>query len=151
MVFVEIFGIDPYMLRQVSRDLTPKLAKICETDENSISFYAPEGLLVHNGVEQNAWNITIKVFMNYKYQIHRKEIIDLLVSSFSKIAIHITVAFTYHQKEEVYGFVNSDYPLFLTENNIVDEDDEEFEDDDVDDLNDVFSGNAFEGFEDKLK
>ena len=65
MVFVEIFGIDPYMLRQVSRDLTPKLAKICETDENSINFYAPEGLLVHNGVEQNAWNITIKVLMNY--------------------------------------------------------------------------------------
>ncbi len=147
MVLVEVFGIDPYSLRQVSKDLTPKLSEVCEVSKDEINFYGTEGLLVHDGVEQNTWNIVIKVVLLRRLQVIQKEISKLLVEYFKDIAIHVTVIYSYYLQEEKYVYKNEEYPLFLTEKNIVEEDDE-FEDDD--NIDDIYTGDAFKDFKDKV-
>ena len=57
MIVIKVFGLDPYLLRDISEDLTSKLASLYEISEDEIDFYGSEGLIVHKGVEQNTWNI----------------------------------------------------------------------------------------------
>ena len=63
MITLVTFGIDPYSLRQLSREITPGLTALFECKEDDINFYATEGLFVHNGVEQNTWYVVIKVML----------------------------------------------------------------------------------------
>jgi hypothetical protein len=140
MITVIILGIDPYQLRDLSRDLTKPLANICEVSEDDINFYAPEGLLVHNGVEQNTWNVQIRVVAPRKVQVLQKEIAKTIAGFMSHIAIHTTIVFAYYLSDERETFINKEYPLFLDEkNSVVTEDITEDDNED-----DVFTGNIFE-------
>ena len=49
---ITILGLDPYLLKQLSRELTKQLVEVYECGEDGIDFFAPEGLLLHNGIDQ---------------------------------------------------------------------------------------------------
>ena len=78
MITITMLGLDPYLLRQVSKNLTEKLADIYEVSEDEINFFAPEGLLVHNGVEQNTWNIIVKVDAPLKVKVLENKVVKLI-------------------------------------------------------------------------
>ena len=48
MITIKIYGIDPYLLRNISKDATKKIADLYEISEDEINFLAPECLYVHN-------------------------------------------------------------------------------------------------------
>ena len=73
MITVSILGLDPYVVRGISKDVTPKLADIYETSKDKINFYCPECLYIHDGVEQNTWNILVKVEAPMKVKVRKKK------------------------------------------------------------------------------
>lgn len=147
MITVKIIGIDPYSLRNLSKDLTGELANLCEVDEKDINFYAPEGLLVHDGVEQNTWNVHVNVEAPRKIKVLEQQIADVLAGYVKHIAIHVTVIFNYYLAEERHEYINKEYPVYLTEENEVTIEEENSENDN---LEEVYTGNVFENIEEKL-
>lgn len=148
MITVVTFGIDPYSLTQLSRDITPRLSSLFECTDNDINFYATEGLYVHNGVEQNTWYILIKVMLPRKLQIFQKEAAHIIANFYKNVAIHLEIIFEYYLSDEREVFINKDYPLYLNENNMVQASEQEIETDDIDD---IYTGDAFEEYRSKLE
>lgn len=146
MITIITYGIDPYSLRQLSTDLTPSLSNLLEVKDDDINFYATEGLMVHMGVEQNTWNILIRIVLPRKLQIFQKEVSSLLINYYKKISIHMNIIFSYYLSDEIETYINKEYPLYLNEDNVVEEDFEEIEGDD-----DIYTGDAFESIKDKLE
>ena len=89
-----------------------------------------------------------------------------MLKTFSEFSIHVQVVFSYYEEENAYEKINEEYPRYITESNVVstDSDCEEEEEDengeanprdrsdlDINNPDDIYLGNVFEGFEEKLK
>lgn len=61
MVTISIYGLDQYTVGHYSKEHTKNLANLFEVNEDDISFYSPDALVFHNGVEQTSWNAIVKV------------------------------------------------------------------------------------------
>ena len=147
MITIIVLGIDPYLLRDLSRDLTKPLSSLCEVSEDDIDFYAPEGLLVHKGVEQNTWNVKVRVVAPRKVQVLQKQIAKTIAEFLSHAVIHITIVFSYYLSDEREVFINKEYPLYMDEKNSVifetTSEEEEGEE--------VYTGNIFEKIDKDIK
>ena len=148
MITLFTFGIDPYSLRQLSADITPKLSQLFECKREDINFYATEGLFVHDGVEQNTWYILVKVMLPRKLQIFQKEAASIIANFYKNVVINLEIIFEYYLSDEREVFINHDYPLYLDENNMVEASDETIGDDDIED---IYTGDAFENYRDKFE
>ena len=69
MINITFYGIDPYMLRGLSKDLTEKVANLCEVSKEDILFMSSDGLLCFNGVEQDDWYALIYVDMPHELEV----------------------------------------------------------------------------------
>ena len=78
MITISIIGLDPYLVRQISKEMTPKLAELYEISEDKIDFYAPECLFIHNGVEQNTWNVLVRVNAPLKIKVLEKKAVKII-------------------------------------------------------------------------
>lgn len=172
MITITMLGLDPYLLRQVSKNLTEKLADIYEVSEDEINFFAPEGLLVHNGVEQNTWNIIVKVDAPFKVKVLENKVVKLIHEYTKDLCVNSEIYFTYFSQDSRYEFFRDDSPRFMTEENSLyvdeeddfNENDEECCDDDCcchdhncnhdgcscNDEEEIYLGNAFEEFDKKM-
>lgn len=149
MITISIFGLDPYMVRGISKDITPKLADIYETSKDNINFFCPECLFIHDGVEQNTWNILVKVDAPMKVKVMEKEACKILHQFLKDACINMEIQFYYFSQDNYYEYIDKTHPRFMTEENVVYEEDD-YEDDE-DNSVEPYLGNVFEGFEDKLK
>lgn len=147
MVTISILGLDPYLVRQISKAMTPKLADICEMSKDNINFYAPECLVIHDGVEQNTWNVIVRVNAPLKVKVMEKEACKIIHEYIKDACVNMSVEFYYYSSDIRYEFISKDHPRFMDENNLV------VEDDCCDDEEDEepYLGNIFEGFEEKIK
>ena len=137
MISIEVFGLDQFVVGNLSKDLTPRIAKLYGVDEEDIIFISPQVMVFHKGVEQTSWNILIK-----------DEMSDLIMKGIGEVAIHVTVLFEYYSTGDRYQRINDDYPLFITEANLVDlendyDDEEDSESDEEEE--DIYTGDIFEG------
>ncbi|MBO8428222.1 MAG: hypothetical protein IAC58_06745 [Firmicutes bacterium] len=150
MITLSIIGLDPYLVRQISKEMTPKLANLYEISKDEINFYAPECLYIHDGVEQNTWNVLVKVDAPLKVKVLEKDASKIIEEYLKDACINLEIIFSYYSLDNRYEFLNKDYPRFMTEKNTVEveEYDEESEEDSDEE---PYLGNVFEGLEDKLK
>ena len=162
MITIKIYGIDPYLLRNISKDATKKIADLYETSVDNINFLAPECLYVHNGVEQNTWNVLVRVHAPKKVEVLENDAFKIIVQYVKDVAINIECVFYYFSSDNYHELLNSDYPRFMSEENTVNVDtsyeeyDEKVEEEDEHhhheiSEDDLYLGNAFEGFEEKIK
>lgn len=164
MITVKIYGIDPYLLRGISKDVTKKLADLYEISKDEINFISPECLVAHDGVEQNTWNIFVEVHAPKKVSILEDKAFDILAQYLKSITINMECVFYYFSSDNYHKSINTEYPRFMKEENSAYIEEDYEEDDECDDPNceehhhhhheeetDIFLGNAFEGFEDKIK
>lgn len=146
MVNVYIYGIDQFVVGELSRELTPLLANVYETKEEEVNFIAPNCMVFHKGCEQTSWKAIVKVDAPEEMERVQKQVFDLLSHTIKEIAIHVTVSFTYHCRHDVFDYKNPDYPEYLTEDNQVDlespEYDEELSEGEGDD--EIYTGDIFE-------
>lgn len=161
MIIISVLGLDQFVVGHYSKEHTANLAELFETDSDEINFYAPSSMIFHNGVEQTSWNVVIRVLAECKYRTVEQNVSDYLLKTFSEFSIHVQVVFEYYEEENAYEKINDEYPRYITENNVVKTDNYEDEDDcddeheesnlDIDNPDEIYLGNAFEGFEEKLK
>ncbi len=151
MILISIFGLDQFVVGKYSSEHTENLALAFECSEDEINFYAPYSMIFHKGVEQTSWNSLVVVSLEEKYRPFEEKAVDYIFKTLKDFCIHIEIRFDYHANGSAYKLINDDYPLYLTENNIVEAEEETFEEDNLPNDDELYTGNVFEGMEDKLE
>lgn len=156
MITVSILGTDPYLVRQISKELTSRLADIYECKKDDINFYAPECLFIHDGVEQNTWNVLVRVHAPLKVKVMEKDVAKIIHEFMKDACINLAIEFYYYSQDNRYEFIDDTHPRFMTEDNSVEiSDDDSLEDElhderDEDGYEEPYLGNIFEDFEKKM-
>ena len=146
MITVIVYGLDQFVVGRLSRELGANLAKLYEVNEDEVIFVAPQDLVFHNGVEQTSWNLLIHVHAPKRAALVQDEVAEFLIQAIGDLAIHKTVEFYYYSEENRYQKIHDDYPRFITDDNLVDTDqeyDEDMEEGEEDDQ--IYTGDIFEG------
>lgn len=148
MITVLIYGLDQFVVGRLSREMTPNLAKLYELSEDEIIFVAPECMVFHQGVEQTSWNIIIKVTAPKKASILQDQVAKFILESIGDVAINKTLEFSYYSEGDRYVKYNEDYPRFIASDNLVDIDNEEYDENTAEGEADdeIFTGDIFENF-----
>ena len=128
MITITIYGLDQFVVGQLSRELTPLISKLYEVTDDDVSFIAPQAMVFHKGVEQTSWNILIHVCAPKKVAILQEHMAELMLHGIGDVAIHVSVEFYYYSQDDRYQKINESYPRFLSQDNLVDVDDEYPED-----------------------
>jgi len=151
MITITIYGLDQFVVGQLSRELTPLVAKLYEVTEDDVIFIAPQALVFHKGTEQTSWNILVQVNAPMKVSVLQDQMAELMLHGIGEVAINKTVEFHYYSQDDRYQLINDDYPRFLSEENLVDVEGEEYPEDieEGEEDDQVFTGDIFEGIEEK--
>ena len=150
MITITIYGLDQFVVGNLSRELTPLVAKLYEVDEDEVNFIAPQAMVFHKGTEQTSWNILIKVNAPKKVTVLQDQMAELMLHGIGEVAIHVNVEFTYYSQDDRYTKINPSYPRYISDENLVDVDDEYPEDIEEGEGDDeLYTGDIFEGLRDK--
>ncbi len=150
MITITIYGLDQFVVGNLSRELTPLVAKLYEVDEDEINFIAPQAMVFHKGTEQTSWNILIRVNAPKKVSVLQDQMAELMLHGIGEVAIHVNVEFTYYSQDDRYTKINPSYPRYISEENLVDIDDEYPEDiEEGEGEDELYTGDIFEGLRDK--
>ena len=150
MITITMYGLDQFVVGNLSRELTPLVAKLYEVDESEVNFIAPNAMVFHKGTEQTSWNILIQVNAPKKVSVLQDQMAQLMLHGIGEVAIHVAVEFTYYSQDNRYTKINPDYPRFISDENLVGLDDEYPEDiDEGEEDDEIFTGDIFEGLKDK--
>jgi hypothetical protein len=145
MITITFLGLDQYIVGRLSREMTPNLAKLYEVNEDDINFVAPSNMVFHNGVEQTSWNVIVRVNAPMKVSVLQEDVAKLISKSVGEAAINLAIEFYYYSSDNRYERINENYPRYITSDNIVDP---EIEYEELDEDEEVYDENIFEGFED---
>ena len=148
MVTIIIYGLDQFVVGRLSREMTPNLAKLYELSEDEILFIAPQNMVFHKGVEQTSWNIIIHVHAPSKAALLQDQVAKLLLESIGDVAINKILEFYYYSQDNRYTKFNETYPRFISADNLVDIDDEEYSEDmeEGEGEDEIFTGDIFQNF-----
>ena len=147
MITVFIYGLDQFVVGRLSREMTPNLAKLYELSEDEIIFVAPENMVFHKGVEQTSWNIIIHVHAPKKASVLQDQVAKLILETIGDVAINKILEFYYYSEDNRYTKLNEAYPRFIAADNLVDIENEDYEDmEEGDGENDIFTGDIFKDF-----
>lgn len=149
MITISLIGLDQYAVMTYSREHTKKLADLFEVKPDAINFYAPNAFFYHDGVDQTSWNTLVRVHAPNQVQILEEKVTAYLISTLMPMTINISIEFFYYDKKNRHDYLNREYPHFITEANavVVEDEDEEIEEDDEE----IYDGNVFAEFEEKIK
>ncbi len=167
MITIQILGLDQFVVGRYSRENTGSLAQLFHCGEDDISFYAPNAMMFHNGVEQTSWNVLVIVLAPSRFAAKEKEVSDYIGKTLNLFAINIQVLFQYYEEERRYEYRNTAFPPFITSEEIHDQGmtmrfgdlPEEEEDEGTDEEEpaskegeeEIYLGDAFEGFEERYE
>ena len=150
MITIVIYGLDQFVVGRLSREMTPNLAKLYELSEDEIIFVAPQNMVFHKGVEQTSWNILIQVNAPKKVSVLEEQMSQLMLHGIGEVAIHVAVEFYYYSQDNRYTKINENYPRFISDDNLVDIDDEYPEDiEEGEEDDEIFTGDIFDGIKEK--
>ena len=146
MITISIIGLDPYLVRQISKEMSAKIADIYETTVDNINFYSPECLFIHNGVEQNTWNVLVKVNAPLKVKVMEKDAAKIIHEFVKDACVNMAIEFYYYSQDNRYEYIDKNHPRFMTEENTV-----IVEYKPLEDGKEPYLGDIFENFEEKIK
>ncbi len=146
MVTISIYGLDQYVVGRYSKEHSANISSLLEVGEDDLVFYSPNAYVFHNGVEQTSWNTIVKVNAPEECEKLEDKVANYLIQTLKEFSIHLVVEFSYYHKHHRYEFVNKEYPRYISEENVVNVEDEEYQEGD-----EIYEGNMFEGFEEKYE
>lgn len=141
-MLIEIIGMDPFRVGEVSRVVQPKLNQISELKDTPIIFTGSDTSLFHHGVDQNTWVVIMKLHLEQNFLHLASQIQSFIVSALKDDAIHMHVYVFPLPSEHLTFHRNPDYPPYVQEN--------EEEEETTLPPQDIFLGNAFEKHQDEL-
>ncbi len=146
MITIDILGLDQYVTGTYSKNHSKNLASLFECSVDDISFYAPNSYIFHDGVEQTSWNTIVRIHAPERYVVFEKKIAKYILETLKEFAINISIEFYYYELEHHYAYNNEKYPHFLSDDNLVNVEEETLEEGE-----ELYEGNIFEDFEKKLE
>ncbi len=148
MVTIIIYGLDSFLVGDLSKQLSENLAKIYEISEDDINFVSIDNIVYHKGVDQTSWNVIVVVKAPKKVMVVEGDVANIISTQIGDLAINLAIEFEYYSSEHRYERINKDYPRFVEEKNIVhiEEDEDEYNDDDDEE---IYDGDIFEEFNKK--
>lgn len=146
MILIKVYGLDQYVVGNYSKEYTSNLAKLFETKEEEIIFYAPNSYVFYKGVEQTSWNTIIEVVCEEKYHDLQPNITKYIIETFKLFTINLRIIFTYIHSHHVFEHFNKEYPRYIEDKNLVKVDEESLDDVDVTDEEQVYTGDVFKDF-----
>ena len=151
MITLTFYGLDQFVVGRLSKALTPNIAKLYEVSEDEVNFFSPNMMVFHNGVEQTSWNVTIEVKAPLKVKVLQDQVAKLLLEGIGDVAINLQVFFNYYSQDDRYTKINEQYPRYITEDNLVNYEDEEYDGEELEEGEDedqLYTGDIFEGLGD---
>lgn len=146
MITITIYGLDQFVVGNLSRELTPLVAKLYEVSEDDVIFLAPQTMVFHKGTEQTSWNILIHVNAPKKVSVLQDQMSKLMLHGIGDVAINVAVEFYYYSQDDRYEKINESYPRWLSDENLVSIDDEYPEDlEEGEEEDQIYTGDIFEG------
>lgn len=146
MITITIYGLDQFVVGNLSRELTPLVAKLYEVSEDDVIFLAPQTMVFHKGTEQTSWNILIHVNAPKKVSVLQDQMSELMLHGIGDVAINVAVEFYYYSQDDRYEKINESYPRWLSDENLVSVDDEYPEDlEEGEEEDQIYTGDIFAG------
>ena len=115
MITIFIYGLDQFVVGDLSKELTPKIAKIYAIDENEVNFVAPNCMVFHKGAEQTSWNVLVEVHAPMKVSVLQDQAAKVLIAGIKHVGIHVSVNFLYYSQDHRVQELNSEYDRYLEE------------------------------------
>ena len=148
MINIFVYGLDQFVVGDVSRELTSLVAKLYEVEEDEVNFIAPNDMVFHNGVEQTSWRVIVEVRAPEEFDKFQNAAKDLIMHYISTVAVHVEVTFIYYGYHDHFVKLNPEYPHYLTEKEMAEDEvySEEMEEGEEDDQ--IYTGDMFAGLGD---
>ncbi len=145
MVTINIYGLDQFVVGELSARISKDIAKLYEMDEDEIHFISTNNMVFHEGNEQTSWRVFVEVTAPKKVEVLQEQMFMLLKHHISEVAIHLDVLFKYYSVDHHLNSRNNEYPLFLEDKNLVNFDEEYTEDmEEGEGEDEIYTGDIFE-------
>lgn len=146
MISVFIYGLDQFLVGDLSVAIGRDLAKVYEVDEDDVNFVAPNTMVFHKRAEQTSWRVIVEVNVPKKLEVLQEQAEKVLLHHIKQIAIHVEILFKYYLSDHHSLEINDDYPLYLEETPDV-EIDTEYPDDieEGEGEDEIYTGDIFAG------
>lgn len=152
MIYISIFGLDQFVVGDLSQEITPLIAKLYEVNEDDVNFISTNNMVFHNGVEQTSWRAIIEVKAPEELERLQENAKEILFHFVSQVAIHVEVVFSYYCHHDRFVKLNPEYPNYMEDSNLVNAEEEYHEDMEEGEEDDqIFTGDIFENIEEKMK
>lgn len=146
MVIINIYGLDQFVVGELSARISKDIAKLYEVDEDEVHFISTNNMVFHNGNEQTSWRVFVEVDAPKKLEVLQDQMCNLLTHYISEVAIHVEIRFEYYSVDHYFKHINNDYPLFLEDKNMVNFEEEYTEDmEEGEGEDEIYTGDIFEG------
>jgi hypothetical protein len=142
---IDFFGLDMYIVSELSPMIENRIATLLKLNKDDIIVTATEATLLHQGVDQNAWQTIIRFRLLRTLQPLQKTIADEVYKIIKPHTIHVSMTFEYMETFHEVNYIAKDYPRFVTETNQVDMVTSESTP-----TQDIFNGNAFAPHQSKI-
>ena len=149
MISVYVYGLDQFLVGDLSREVTKNLADVLEVSEDDINFVAPNDMIFHKGVEQTSWRVLVEVKLPDIYTKLQNKVKEVLFHYICEVAVHVEITFNYYFNDEHYIKINDKYPLYLDEDERVEEETYSEEMTEGEGEDEIYTGDIFEGVIDK--
>lgn len=133
MIVIDMMGIDTIMAISEEKKVHKDLCAIYSIEEDELIFRAIEGYVIHNGVEQTSFLLSLEIQAPTEFIDKEDEVKAYLYNAFKDVSIHKRILFKYFDAERETVFKDETYPLYMSDKNVVhiendhnhDEEDEE--------------------------
>lgn len=120
MIIVTIKGMDVYHIMKKTKELHPALVSLYKLDnEDDLLFYAQEGYVTHNGVDQTSFVLFVYIDADIKYKEKEKEVTRKIKQILSDTAIHFYFRFNYKEEGDELLLKDDSYPLYMKDDNMI--------------------------------
>lgn len=151
MINVFIYGLDQFVVGDISRELGSPLAKVFEINEDDLNFVAPNTMVFHNGAEQTSWHVIVEVKAPEECMKVEKTAAEVITKFIQQFAVHVEVTFIYFLKKSNYLELNKEYEKYLEEDEAAMLDEEYSEEiNEGEGEDEIYTDDIFAGF-DELK
>ena len=148
MIYIKVVGLDQFIVGRISREYTDKIANLYEVSSDDVNFVSPNCMIFHKGVEQTSWHVLVNVLAPKKVSVLQEQAVELLKAMFKNVTINVDIIFSYYSSDDREIILNEDYPKYISEDNLVDE---EVEYEELEDGEEIFDGDIFASVKDRLK
>ena len=152
MVFIKILGADQFIALQNVTLIEQAIRQHLDL-KDEINFICPDSYFVHGDQEQTSFQCLVEVLAPAPLKAHRAEMIQGITEGLKNLTVHGHIIFSWFDPEDEIDIIDSDYPDYMTPDNMVktiDSEPEPTSDDSaaqVDDSN-IYTGNIFQELDD---